>query len=635
MSRLRARAPSIKLVIAGLVATLVVVSFGTGLWSSPSAEPTVQEFLLDWQDHDYAAAAALTTGNHTEVAKALAGAYHYLDAAAFSLSMGSITQQGSTTQAYFKASVDLGRNGAPWNYRGRFSLRRNGSQWQVEWAPTVINPGLRPGLHIAVVSIPHLRQSLQASDGRPLLTPSTVYVVGVRPHQLKDAAATAAGLAQVTGLEPSELLGAIQTASPSKFQELVTLQPSQYQQMASALHKVPGLLFVHPRRRLFTSVAPTLVGSVGTEMSPALVRQGIAYHPGATIGLTGLQYAYQPELGGTPDTEIVTEDKAGHRVAVLATWPGRRPTAVRTTLQLPVQAAATKATAAPGSTAIVAVQASTGRILAVAARNSSGEPVIDPLDGKYPPGTAFTIVSGEALLATGKLKQNIATPILCQSTNKIAGQTFRNVPSVRNLGPHSSFAEDYAHACGTAFFGLSFDLTAQDLDAAAARFGLGARWQLPLPAFSGSVPTGGETAQVAFDTVGEGGVEMSPLAMAMTAAQVDTGTSHSPSLVIQSGDPQRARQVPVSAATLATLRELMGEAVSSGAAQRAKVGREQVFGQVGTAQVPGGSHPQWAHWFVGYRGDLAFAVLNISASPSPSVSAALIARRFLASDTGR
>src|SRR5262249_60605071 len=73
-----------------------------------------------------------------------------------------------------------------------------------------------------------------------------------------------------------------------------------------------------------------------------------------------------------------------------------------TTTNAGVQQAAARAVAsARGSAAIVAMQASTGRILAVAGHKARRMPRIDPLAGRYPPGGAFIIVSAEALLANG------------------------------------------------------------------------------------------------------------------------------------------------------------------------------------------------------------------------------------------
>ena len=52
-------------------------------------------------------------------------------------------------------------------------------------------------------------------------------------------------------------------------------------------------------------------------------------------------------------------------------------------------------------------------------------------------------------------------------------------------------------------------------------FGIGSDWsQLPVPAFSGSVPSTAGNAGLAAQTVGQGNVRMSPLSMAMVAAAV-------------------------------------------------------------------------------------------------------------------
>jgi cell division protein FtsI/penicillin-binding protein 2 len=79
---------------------------------------------------------------------------------------------------------------------------------------------------------------------------------------------------------------------------------------------------------------------------------------------------------------------------------------------------------------------------------------------------------------------------------------------------------------------------------------------------------------------------------------------------------------------MASLRSLMRKAVQSGAARRANVRGLPVHGQVGTAPLGGsGRHQRWATWFVGYRGNIAFAVLEITGSPR--TSAVPLAANFL------
>jgi cell division protein FtsI/penicillin-binding protein 2 len=627
---LRARLSPARVVIAVLVLGFATIVLTGGLWSSPSAEPTVQQFLLAWQQHNYAAAASLTTGNVAKVKGELANAYSRLDAAAFYLNMGQIHQAGGTATAHFTASVDLGQDGAPWTYNGQFTLRRVGPGWKIVWSPSVINPGLAPGLRLAVISTIHHRMPMLDAEGQPLQTPSTAFVVGVRPDRLKDPAATADALGHATGIEPSEVLGWILAAPRRQFLELVTFRPAEYHKLAHRLRKVPGLISRHRRVLLFNSIAPAVVGSVGAEASTALRDAGIAYRPGATVGLSGLQSRYQAYLAGTPTTEVVAETARGRTVRVLKTWTGRRPASVRTTISASVQQAASRAVAsAPGSAAIVAMQASTGRILAVANHKARGMPQIDPLAGRYPPGGAFIIVSAEALLAKG-MTANTAVP--CNPVNSVGGHNFRNVPRAKP-DPGATFAADFAKSCATALAGLSQGLSTTELSKAAEGFGFGRTWQLPLPGFSGTVGDSSGVAALAAATIGQGNVRVSPLTMAVVAGQVATGTWHEPSLVTRPPDAQQSRQAPFAMTTLASLRSLMRDAVVSGAARGANVSGHPVYGQVGTTLLASGKHQKWATWFVGYRGDIAFAVLEFSGSPR--TSAAPLAASFMRSAPGR
>ncbi len=620
----RFKPPLMRVVVAAMVVVVTAVGF-TGLWSWSSAEPTVQAFLLDWQQGDYAAAATLTTGGRVQVAAELKGAYRGLGAASFDLAMGGIRQSGNTATARFQASVDLGQDGAPWVYTGHFSLRKAGGNWKINWSPSVICPGLRPGLHLAMASSTPARKPLLDAAGRPLQMPSTAFVAGVWPGRLRSPTETAQALGRVTGIEPGELLGWILAAPRASFQELVVFRPEQYSRLARQLRRVPGLEVRREKLRLFRSIAPAVVGSVGTEISSDLRNEGIAYRPGATVGMSGLQRAYQLDLAGTPTTKVIAENAAGHPVAVLKTWHGRTPTAVRTTLDSGAQQAANAVVAhTPGAAAVIAVQAPTGHILAVSRHSGHNQPSIDPLASRYQPGTAFTIVSTSALLESGLA---VSAPIRCTRILPVGGRTFRNVPAEPNLGV-PPFRVDFAHACGTAFSGLSQRLTAQELNNAAKSFGLGADWGLQLPSFSGAVHATSDIAQLASDTIGQGTVQASPLAMALVAAAVDAGTWHAPSLVERPGDPPVARQILLRAANLDTLRTLMRQTVRAGVAHAADLAGSPVYGQVGTVAVGTGKHHKWAHWFVGYRGGMAFAVLDITSSPSVA-SAVHLGARFL------
>ncbi len=611
------------------IATVVALAIGvaTGLGSPrPSAEPTVQSFLLNWENGKYRAAAALTTGDPATVASSMAAVYQQLDADDLTLGLGRIIQHGDDATARFNAIVNLGPGGAAWNYQGSFTLRRMAGNWKVLWNPAVIVPGLRSGLRLAVLTAIPPRAALLDSAGRPLTEPSPAYEVGVRPGRVAHPAATAAQLAQVTGLDADQVRGEIQVAPAVPFLELVVLKPSSYARMRRQLSRVPGLIVRRVQIRLFNSIARPISGSVGTETARVLRNSGVPYRPGTTVGLSGLEQAFQRTLVGTPTTQIVTEDQAGKVVSVLKRWPGAAGTPVKTTINAAVQRAADQAVSAlPESTAIVAVRPASGQILAVADHAGRGMPALQPLAGRYQPGQAFTLVSAAALLTDGVQLNN---SIPCNPVNPVGGQNFANYPRLPGLGSQPPFLSDFAHGCQTAFAGLSLRLTAKRLAAAADQFGLGARWQLPRPlsTFAGSMrpPTG--VADLAADSIGNGTVLVSPLQAALMAATAASGTWHPPSLVITPGDPALAPRAPFTAQVAQNLRTLMRATVTSGAGQAANVPGTPVYGQAGTATLSGAAG-KWVSWFVGFRAGVAFAAVEVT--KAPSTSAAGLAGQFL------
>ena len=611
-------------VCAVVVLALMLVSARS---PDPSIEPTVQQFLLAWEQGQYRTAAALTTGDPDIVTSALRTAYQQLDAADITLSMGRIIQHGDTGVAQFNASIDLGRSGAPWRYQGQFALRRIGSTWKVVWRPSVIHPGLQPGLRLAVVTTMPKRAALLDASGRPLARRSRVVVAGVRPGRLTHPQRTADLLAEVTHLPASEVYGEILAAPSAHFFELVRLRPSTYRHLSGKLRRVPGLIIKRTRLRLFDSAASSIVGSVGTETAKVLRIDGEPYRPGTTVGLSGLQLAYQHFLVGTPTTEVVAENAAGRHVSVLKSWPGSTGKPVRTTIDAATQGAADSAIRSlPGSAAIVAVRASDGKILAVATHKAHGMPAVSALDGRYRPGQAFTIVSTAALVSTGF---NVATRIPCMSADPVGGRTFRNSPRESGLGALPAFRTDFARGCSTAFAGLSQRLHPSELTSVAGPdgFGFGAQWQLPLRAFAGSLGNQPDDAQLAADSIGAGTVRASPLDMALVAAIVQSGTWHRPTLVTSPPDPGLAPRAPFGPKVVGVLRSLMRRTVTSGAGRAANIRGATVYGQVGNVVLGTGQHGLRASWFVGYRGGVAFAVLEFTRSAR--TSAAPVAGEFL------
>ena len=605
-----------------VVAGLLTIGFATGFGGPDSPEPAVQAFLLDWQQGRYTQAAALTTGNAGQVVGQLTAAYTDLNATNTFLAMNTVTQHGNTAVATFKATVDLAQAGQQWTYTGRFSLAVRNGQWLIDWAPSVVNPSLGPGDRLAVVTSFAPRAPVEDSAGRPLLTPSTDYQVGVYPGRLTNVARTAAEFSQVTGLDAQQVLGQIRAAPPRQFLSLLTLDPAspQFSELRSRLAKVPGLSSEHKPARLFGSTAAAVTGTIGTENSSALRAEGAAYQPGQTVGVSGLEQTYQDELAGTPSTSIVVVNAAGQTTATLSNVPGHPGTPVQTTIDGHDQALAAAALAAQHSSGeIVAVDSGTGAIRALAAREAGSVPLPPdgPLNAKLEPGMAFSIVSAAALLGTDGV--STSRPLPCQSVANIGGQTFTYQPGSPSSG---TFATDFAAGCGTAFATMSEKLTARQLADVERSFGVGTPWNLRVPAFSGSVAATTGQAGVAAQATGTGGVLMSPLGMAMVAAEVDAGTGRTPVLV--ASDPPATWQAPLSTSKLGELRQLMRQAVLSGSAHGANVSGSPVYGQAGVVQT---GKNAYLSWFVGYRGSVAVAVIETGTTPAQA--AAALAGTFL------
>ena len=97
--------------------------------------------------------------------------------------------------------------------------------------------------------------------------------------------------------------------------------------------------------------------------------------------------------------------------------------------------------------------------------------------------------------------------------------------------------------------------------------------------------------------------------MAAVAAAVDSGMWRAPVLVRDVSAPPRAT-LPLDPAVVSTLRSFMRQVVADprGTAHGAGLPGD-VAGKTGTAEVGNDVPPKTHAWFIGYRGNLAFAVL--------------------------
>ncbi len=349
---------------------------------------------------------------------------------------------------------------------------------------------------------------------------------------------------------------------------------------------------------------------------------------GDDVGQWGLEAAYNRHLAGTQDVSIITRSRAtGDALSTLEIKQGRRPVPLRTTISTRVQNAAEPALGGlTANAAIVVEQPSSGDILAVANRPISS--TFDrALAGPYAPGSTFKVIVTTSLLEHGF---DLATPVPCPTTIKVYGRVFHNFEG--ESGTTSSFDEDFAISCNTAFISLAPKLSASALPATGLEFGLGKNAHLPFGAAASQVPKGGDAVSRAAMMIGQDRIVVTPLAMAGVAATVASGRWHAPRLL--STDPH-VTGPPVSASALATVRRLMRLVVTQGTGTALASTPGNPICKTGTAEFGMGNPPPTHAWFICVRGNLALSVLVERGISGGAVAAPIAASFFAAYDASR
>lgn len=613
-----------------LVATAPMLS---ACFEEPSAHEAVRDFLIGWQTGDYAAAARRTDGDQKVVSRALEDAKLQLDAASFRFNVKSMRRAADEVEADFDAEVDLGENNPLWEYEGKLPLHLVDGQWKVRWSPSVLHPQLREGERFAVKVTPEGRQPILDRNRDPLQEKAVLHVASVVPANLKSGEADklCERLSKITGFPQDRLLSRIRSAPPNLQVPLVTFGRTKFRQLRAQLEAIPGLTLFAQEQAVAPASPTQIVGTV-TAVTPESEQQlGGPQRAGDTVGRAGLQKAYQEHLTGSTDTRVITVDLKTLKVTELKKWrPDRSTSPVRTTLDRSHQRAADSALLGGTPGMLVAVQASTGDILAVSSTQEyNHDPQVDDavpaLAGRFPAGTAFSITTVEGML---RAKIDPKQKVACPADRSVGGAAFHQEGGPAGGSP--TLQASFATGCVTALAALARRIDGAELATDARKFGIGVPWSLPLKSFSGSMKPLKNDAATARAITGQN-VLVSPLSMALVAGAVASGTWRPPVLVTEpkTADPtidakpvQAPAPVKLDEKTVETLRAFMRSGVTGGSARAAAALGDPVHGI--TASASRNRKP--LSWFVGWQGDVAVAVLT--QSPDGTAGAAVAGRFF-------
>jgi cell division protein FtsI/penicillin-binding protein 2 len=292
-------------------------------------------------------------------------------------------------------------------------------------------------------------------------------------------------------------------------------------------------------------------------------------------------------------------------------------TAANVTLSRKIQTAAEAAIdSIPQAAALVAIQPSTGELLAVAQNAPADAQGAIALTGRFPPGSTFKTVTAAAGIQAGTVAAD--TPVPCPATITVGPRVIPNafLFDKGTIPLHSA----YAFSCNTSFAKLASQLQPDALTNAAKQFGIGVDFVIPgITTVTGSVPAAPDLTERAEDGFGQGKVLASPFGLAVMAATVAKGTMPVPVLVRGTETKANAQPPAVPPAVIASLQDMMREVITVSSTTLAKY--PEARGKTGTAQFGDGTHSHG--WFAGYQGDLAFALLITDAGASlPAVEAA-------------
>ncbi|CAH0192376.1 penicillin-binding transpeptidase domain-containing protein [Rhodococcoides fascians] len=564
----------------------------TGCTPKPDGpEPAAQAFLAAFEANDIPAAAA-DTDKPDAAATALSEAWTNLQAEALDAETTSVRVDGDTATVGYTYRWQLPKDRV-WTYEGQLNMGRSAGEWVVRWTASDIHPKLGDTQTMALRSTAAPRARVNERSGTDVLVPGVVHRIKFDASAANNVVASATALSTLlTPFDASITAQSIVESATSVDGDypVALLRDSDFEPISAALTEIPGVTASDESDLVSTdpTFAPDLVGQV--------------------------KKAVIDDVDGKAGWSVVTSNRNGVDIDVLTDTPPEPAPSFSISLDRSIQVAAQRAVNARAEQAMtVVIQPSTGAILAVAQNPAADRDGPVASAGLYPPGSTFKIITAGAAISSG-----LATPgstVPCPGRIEIGE---RSVPNYNEFALGDvTMSTAFTRSCNTSFAKLASEMSPDALTVAASQFGVGPDYDVVgLPTDSGSVPPADELVQRTEDGFGQGKVVVSTFGMALAAATVAHGSTPVPNLLVGRETAITGDHPPIEPAMVDGLRGMMRSVVTSGTAERI-ADQGEVYGKTGEAEVEGGSHS----WFVGYRGDIAFATLVVRGGSSDNAVA--------------
>jgi penicillin-binding protein 2 len=471
------------------------------------------------------------------------------------------------------------------------------------------------------------RKGRLLADNRPSFE---VYLV---PEDLKENPEVLVKVGQMLNMDQEEIIERLKTQKKrTPFRPVKIRSDIEWNELArletNRVH-LPGLFVdVRPTRTYrYGPLASHLIGYIG-EVDENELKQSkeSPYRMGAMIGKYGVEYQWETYLRGVDGGRRIEVDALGREikeVRSVESFPGDN---LILTIDLDLQKVAEEAFREKTG-ALIAMDPRNGRILAMVSKpsfdpdtfarslsleewKSLTENPLSPLQnkgiqGQYPPGSVFKIITAIAGLETGVITPN--SQFTCRGIYPYGNRDFR---CWREEGHGTiDLRRAIVESCDIYFYQLGLKVGVDAIARYAKEFGLGSPTGIALPhEKSGMVPStswkkkrlgvpwySGETLSLA---VGQGYINATPLQLLMlTSAIANGGTFYLPQVVDRVNDVygnlmkeypvEEIGRVDISEKTLHFIQEALMAAVNDprGTGWASVLKEVKVAGKTGTAQV--------------------------------------------------
>lgn len=643
-------------------ATLPAPAFATA--PPPDAEGTAAAFLDAWQKGDYAGMHTLLAPQSAALLGAAEFAQRYRDAldgggiVSVEATVLAALQQAAQAEVQFKVDLKTGLVGSV-SRQITMKLEFADSRWGIVWDDGLILPELKDGGNLMLEYLTPARGNIYDRNGLAFAAQTDAVAIGVVAGEIvpEQEGQLLGELSRLLNVHSEALRSRYADAGPDWYVALGEASIEQVSSRFAVLNNISGLRLNQYQTRYYmggVAGAPHAVGYVAPiPAAEVAAYQAEGYSPDAFVGAQGLERWGEKQLAGERGGTLWVRAPSGALNIKLAEKRAGPALAITTTLDRKLQREVQAALQGMTGAAVV-VNFTTGEVLAMASSPAFDPNLFDPSNynisqlsltlndplrplinrvtqGQYPPGSAFKVVTLSAALES-KLFVKDQTYYCGYEWTELGADFVKYDWTYEKQVPESgtlNMVGALRRSCNPWFYHMGFSLhrwADYYLPDMARSFGFGpptgivGLTQAANEEVGGVVPSADWAAQSNTDwtigdsvnmAIGQGDLTVTPLQLVMAySALANGGQLLRPQLVLQMAapgaapayklEPQTVGALPISAETLATVRQGLWEVVHEPAGTafyRFKNLKIPVYGKTGTAE----DRPRRPHaWFAGY-----------------------------------